>query len=414
MNKLESVVLVAVKRSDDLEFDQRIEETKALIEACDLECQHVMTQSMDEHNSPTYVKSGKVEEIKAACLNLDSTILITQDDLSPSQHRNLEELLEITVIDRTQLILMIFEKRAQTNEAKLQVEAATLAYLLPRMALQHRSTGRQQGGGVRNRGAGEQALALRKRVTERQLHKVEQALKEMETTRATQRQRRQKSDSFTVALVGYTNAGKSTLLNALVSTIEHHSLKQVSEKNRLFETLETASRHVNLEGLDLILTDTVGFVSHLPHGLIKAFRSTLEEVNQADLLIHVVDASSSESHRQQEVTLETLQEIGCVQKPIITVYNKADLMPSKGLAISAKTGLNLDKLLLNLKKELLKLRPQTYLLIPYEKIDLLNEVKALYPGFKLRETEEGYAVILPYVLDLPPHMKAYIMAKEKV
>lgn len=403
------VILVGIKQPSDSDFESRLEETKQLIEACDLETVLTVTQGTDEHNSPTYVKSGKLEELIGHIEAQEVSTMITNDELSPSQHRNLEEALGITVVDRTQLILLIFEKRAKSREAKLQVQAATLSYLLPRTALDHGSAGRQQGGGARTKGSGESDLQLRKRATERQLHKVQEELREMEATRATQRLKRQKQELYTVALVGYTNAGKSTLLNAMVKESEHDTTKAVSEKNRLFETLDTASRKIDLFGIPVILTDTVGFVSHLPHSLVKAFRSTLEEVRFADLLLHVVDLSHPEMARQAQVTLETLEEIGCEDKPILTVKNKADLIDHPvGFTVSALNGTNIEQLLRVVRKELDKLNPLTILLIPYEDAEILKAIKNDFSQATIRESEDGFLVSLPYTTELPPHYQRYL------
>ncbi|MEI7667971.1 MAG: GTPase HflX, partial [Erysipelotrichaceae bacterium] len=233
------VLLVAVHHRQS-DFEDSILETIQLIEACDYEWVLTVTQNSSDE-SPTYVKSGKIDEIIEHIANQEVDLMVTNDELSPSQHRNLEEILGIDVMDRTQLILNIFEKRAQSKEAKLQVEVATLSYLLPRTNLQLHTVSRQRGGGARNKGSGEKALALSKRVTEKQLMKAEVALKIMETQRLTQRQKRHKNNLFTVALVGYTNAGKSTLMNQLMKMTDQND-KLVSEKNRLFETLQTATR----------------------------------------------------------------------------------------------------------------------------------------------------------------------------
>lgn len=401
------VLLLAVKRPSDHHFDERLSETIALVEAWDAQVEHTMIQAMDEKMVSTYVKSGKLEEVIQTLQAMDINYVLTLDELSPSQHRNLEEALSATVIDRTQLILMIFERRASTNEAKLQVQAATLSYLLPRMALHHGSVGRQQGGSAKTKGSGEKALALKKRVTEKQLHKVNQALKDLEIVHETQSAQRQKQAVFTVALVGYTNAGKSSLLNALTALLNREEGKPVSAKNRLFETLSTATRRVRLNGQDIILTDTVGFVSNLPHTLIKAFRSTLNEVVHADCLIHVIDGSSLELERQQEVTLETLDELGCKDKPMITVYNKGDLMSHEGLSISALTGLNLDALVHEIDLQRQRYNPSTVLLIPYEDHEVLVALKKMYPSLTIQEREQGYHITIPYRVELPDAYKPY-------
>ena len=408
MNDLQpNVLLIAVKRPSDRHFEDRIQETIALVEAWDAQVEHTLIQAMDEKMVSTYVKSGKLEEIQQSLASLDINYVLTLDELSPSQHRNLEEALQSTVIDRTQLILMIFEKRALTNEAKLQVQAATLSYLLPRMALHHGSVGRQQGGAAKTKGSGEKALALKKRVTEKQLHKVNQQLKDLEIVHTTQSAQRQKQAIFTVALVGYTNAGKSSLLNALSALLNREEGKPVSAKNRLFETLSTSSRRVKLKGQDIILTDTVGFVSNLPHTLVKAFRSTLNEVVNADCLIHVLDGASEHVERQKDVTLETLNELGCSDKPMITVYNKGDIVTHEGLCISALTGLNLDQVVEALDQERQHFNPNTVLLIPYEDSELLVSLKNLYKSLSIQESDEGYQVKIPYRVDLPQAYKAY-------
>ncbi len=387
-------LLVAVRHQNDADYEDRLAETVRLIEAADFSLALTVIQAMEEENVPSYVKSGKLDEIRHHIDAQSIDLVITQDELSPSQHRNLESALGVDVIDRTQLILAIFASRAKTREAKLQVQVATMRYLLPRTLINVTSyAGRQQGGGARTRGSGEQKLELMKRATERQLHKAEAELAEMEDQRAVQRRQRQKNQLFTVALVGYTNAGKSTLLNALVKYAGEEESKQVSMKDRLFETLQTASRRIALNGQPMIITDTVGFVSHLPHTLVKAFRSTLEEVNDADLLVHVVDGSSPLAGRQAEVTLETLIEIEADQQPRITVYNKSDkawsAVPAEALAISALNGQGIAELVSELIRQMDRLQPILSYHIPYEHMALVSALKKTYPVVSLVNTDTG-------------------------
>ena len=387
-------LLVAVRHQNEPDFEDRLTETARLIEAADFNLALTVIQAMEEDHVPSYVKTGKLDEIRTHIHAQAIDLVITQDELSPSKHRNLEAALGVDVIDRTQLILTIFASRAKTREAKLQVQVATMRYLLPRTLINVTAfAGRQQGGSARTRGSGEQKLELMKRATEKQLHKAEAELAEMEDQRAVQRRQRQKNQLFTVALVGYTNAGKSTLLNALVNFAGEEESKRVVMRDRLFETLQTASRNLSLKGQAMIITDTVGFVSHLPTPLIKAFRSTLEEVNDADLLVHVVDGSSVLAARQAEVTLETLKEIGADHHPMITVYNKADVawsaVPTHALAISALHGEGIEALVDELIRRMDELQPIVAYHIPYEAMALVNTLKKTYPLVSMVNTETG-------------------------
>jgi GTP-binding protein HflX len=409
-----NALLIAVRHQNNPDFETEVEETVQLIEACDMT--HVMTviQGMEEKNVATYFKSGKLQELQTHIEAQKIDVIVTQDELSPSQHRNLTEILEAEIIDRTHLILLIFEKRAKSREAKLQVEVASLQYLLPRTRLTYHSVGRQRSGGARNRGAGEQFDELRRRTSKHLLDKAEEALKAMETQRETQRRSRQKNQVFTVALVGYTNAGKSTLLNALVTYTGQSEDKKVSMKDRLFETLQTSSRSIILKGNPMVITDTVGFVSHLPHGLVKAFRSTLEEVKDADLLIHVVDSSSVSAGIQSEITLGTLKEIGAEDKPMITVYNKSDIavsaVPSKALAISALNGSNLDELIQQILVKMNELQPVYTYLIPYESAALLEKLKKESQIISMLNTDDGFLVGVR-AHEVLSSLKAYLIVK---
>jgi len=407
-----NALLIAVKHQNNPDFEQEVEETIQLIEACDLT--HCMTiiQGMEENNVATYFKSGKLDELRTHIEAQKIDVIVTQDELSPSQHRNLTEILETEIIDRTHLILLIFEKRAKSREAKLQVEVATLQYLLPRTKLTYHSVGRQRSGGARNKGAGEQFAELRRRTSKHLLDKAQVALKAMEIQRTTQRRKRQKNQVFTIALVGYTNAGKSTLLNALVDFTNQSNEKKVSMKDRLFETLQTSSRSIILKGNSMIVTDTVGFVSHLPHGLVQAFRSTLEEVKEADLLIHVVDSSSPLAGMQSEITLSTLTELEANDKPMITVYNKSDIaisaVPSKAVAISALTGDHLPELIDAIIKQMNEIQPVMVYLIPYEKAELFERLKKESQLLSLMNTDDGFLVSVrthEALLDYLPYLK---------
>ena len=402
MNKY---ILIGVREKLNLDFDSSMLETERLMEASDLEVVFRMDQT-SLNNNPFYFKKGKLDELKSAILQLEADGIVCNDALSPSQYRNLSEYLETNVIDRTQLILEIFEKRAKQKESKLQVEVARLNYMLPRVKLNHHSSGREQGGGVRNRGSGEQALALRQRTMIRALQKAELELSLIEKQRQIQRNKRNKNDTFTIALVGYTNAGKSSLLNWFM---DHYSspYKKVSAHDRLFESLEPSSRLIELDGYPIILIDTVGFVSRLPHHLVKAFRSTLEIVQEADLILHVLDGSSENMEGERDVTLQTLRDLNCESIPRLEIMNKKDLKEREGLNISITQELNMDILLNEIIKQIRTNRPITELLIPYDEVQVLEHIKKMYTIQSIFEDEEGYRIQLTYVKQLNKQLKSY-------
>ena len=389
----------------DLDFEASMEETKALMEAADLECLYSLFQKA-RNNATHYVKSGKLLEVQLAMQSMEVDLLITNDALSPSQHRNLSEALNVEVWDRTQLILAIFGSRAQDRASKLQVEVARLSYLLPRMSLTHHSSGREQGGGARNRGSGEQALALAKRVTLRQLHKAERELKELEAQREVQARLRQRNAIFTIALVGYTNAGKSTLMNRLNQKFGK-DVKEVRANDRLFESLSPSARYGEIDGIPVLFLDTVGFVSRLPHSLVKAFHSTLKVVQEADLIIHVNDASSANWYLEKEVTLQTLNELEVLDKPRIEVNNKMDLGPCSGLCISAREGTNCELLYEKIKAKMLEIRPLMELFVPFEQSEVLDSIKAHYTIQAIVEEEAGYRIQLKYHPNLKTEHRAF-------
>ena len=293
------------------------EELKSLCEACHIEVGDVVIQKLEKINPATYIGKGKIEEIK---LKLQDEMIIFDDELTPLQVKNLTDLLETEVTDRTDLILRIFDERAKTKEAKLQVEIARDQYLLPRLVGMQEHMSPQQGGSG-FRGSGEKQIELDRRIIARKLARSRKELAEIVKQRQVQRQRRKNNQIPVIALVGYTNSGKSTLLNTLCPDKQ----KKVFEKDMLFATLETSTRHIKIKNHDCLLTDTVGFIERLPHHLIQAFRSTLEEVKEADLLLHVVDTSFEDYQMQIETTNEVLKSLGVENTPMIYVYNKIDL-----------------------------------------------------------------------------------------
>ncbi len=375
---VERAVIVGVHEQKDQHFEYAMEELKNLAKAIEVEVVGEVTQNMEKRNPSTYVGKGKMEEIKHFYEELDANLVIFNDELSPSQIRNLERELDCKVIDRTMLILDIFVRRARTSESRMQVELAQLQYMLPRLVGLRASLGRQgggAGGGVQNKGAGETKLELDRRKIEDQISKLGRDLDHVKDQRETQRKQRKKSGIPVVSIVGYTNAGKSTLMNKLLLKMDVDNAKQVFEEDMLFATLDTSIRKVKLEdNKEFILTDTVGFVSKLPHHLVKAFRSTLEEARDADLLLHVVDVSNSEHSYMMEVTSETLQAVGVENVATLNIYNKSDLaeipypaVSDDSVWISAREGKGLDELI-----ELIKKYSTCKLLIPFERGDIVS------------------------------------------
>ncbi|MFJ7733912.1 GTPase HflX [Lysinibacillus sp. NPDC097231] len=389
---LEKAILVGVNLRNDEHFDYSMEELNNLAEALNVEVVGIVTQNLERITPSHYVGTGKIEEIKNFYDEAQANLVIFNDELSPSQIRNLERDLETKVIDRTMLILDIFGRRAKTREAQMQVELAQLQYMLPRLVGLHASLSRQgggTGGGFKNRGAGETKLELDRRKIEDQIAKIKKELEHVKEQRETQRKQRRKNAIPVVSIVGYTNAGKSTIMNQLLTKIGQEDHKQVFEKDMLFATLETSVRQIELPDKKIfLLTDTVGFVSKLPHHLVKAFRSTLEEARDADLLLHVVDVSNAEHGFMMDVTNETLKAVGVEGIPTIYVYNKADLtnipypvISGDNIWVSAKQGIGLEELLQMIRQHIFSDYVVCKMLIPYEQgtiVSYLNEHASVY------------------------------------
>lgn len=373
----EKVLLVGVDCGEEDDFYASMEELKNLAKACNMQVVGIITQKLDVANKALYIGKGKVAEVREFIRECEAELVIFEDTLSPSQLRNLQEELGLPVMDRTNLILDIFATRAKTREAKLQVETARLKYLLPRLVGMHEALSRQGGGSgsMSNKGAGEKKLELDKRKIEHRITELSKELEEVSKERDTQRKKRQRSGVPQVSLVGYTNAGKSTLMNCMVDAFIKEEEKRVLEKDMLFATLETSVRKIDHgKKKPFYLADTVGFIHKLPTGLVKAFRSTLEEVKNADLLLHVVDYSDEQYKKHIEVTKETLQELGAGDIPVIYVYNKADLcmeelpkVRGNHIYMSAKQGAGLDELLEMIGEILYADNKETAFLIPYSK-----------------------------------------------
>ena len=384
-DKKERAIIVGVDLGTSDDFAESVEELEALAEACNMEVVCVVTQKMPTIHHSLYIRTGKVLEVREYVQNLYADVVIFGDTLTPSQLRNLQQELDIAVMDRTNLILEIFSKRARTREARLQVEVANLQYILPRLVGMHEALSRQGGGsGFANKGSGEKKLELDRRKIEHRLAQLRRELEDVSKDRVTQRKQRANSGIPRVALVGYTNAGKSTMMNQMLSTYGGPEEKQVMEKDMLFATLETTVRNIKIDrNRQLLLSDTVGFINHLPHGLVKAFRSTLEEACEADLILNVIDASDPHHKQHIKVTEETLKDLNVGDVPMIYVYNKADKCITEPLPIvrgedkiylSAKSGAGLQELIELIFKKLHAGHLDAEFLVPYTDGRAVSEI----------------------------------------
>lgn len=386
LEERERVLLVGVDDGAAEEnFESSMEELSSLAKACFMEPVGMITQRMESVNKALYIGTGKVQEVREAAQLLKAQVIVFDDALTPSQLRNLQKEIGKPVLDRTTLILDIFETRARTREAKLQVESAKLKYLLPRLVGMHEALTRQGGtsGSMSSRGAGEKKLELDRRRIEHRISELSKELDEVSRERQVQRKRRQSSRIPLVALVGYTNAGKSTIMNALIDTYRMDDEKKVLEKDMLFATLDTTVRRISTgNNRDFLLSDTVGFIHKLPHGLVKAFHSTLEEVEGADLLLHVVDYSDPHYREQMNTTSQTLAELNAGGIPVITVFNKADkckerivyprIVGDDRIYLSAKEEASLNMLVNMILDKVYADYVVEEFLIPYEKGSIVS------------------------------------------
>lgn len=387
IQKDEQVIIAGLDTGQE-DYDYLMTELAELAQANHMDVVQRVDQVIDRPNPATYFGTGKVAEIAEVAATNDATTIITNDELSPSQLRNLEEEVGCRILDRTALILEIFANRAQTKEAKLQVQIAELQYRLPRLQTSASQRLDQQtggGSGFTNRGAGETKLEMDRRTIQHQISHLRHELADIDKSEATKRKQRAKSNIPTAALVGYTNAGKSTIMNGLVRRYGAVEDKTVFEKNMLFATLDTSVRRLTLPSKkDFLLSDTVGFVSKLPTNLVKSFRSTLAEAANADLLIQVIDYSDPHYEEMMHTTEQTLKQIGIENIPMINVFNKADkteiefpvLEGDDQVVISAKQPESLDLLVNVIRKHLFKDYVQVKLLLPFAEgqlVSYLNE-----------------------------------------
>lgn len=394
------VLLVGVDTGEEPDFDHSMEELKSLAEAAGKQVVGIITQKMEAVNKALYIGTGKVREVKEFAGEREAEEIVFDNALSPSQIRNLGRELELPISDRTNLILDIFALRAQTREAKLQVETASLQYMLPRLVGMREALSRQGGasGSMSNKGSGEKKLELDRRKIEHRISELKKELASISGSRVTQRKRRYASRTPQVALVGYTNAGKSTIMNRMVDRYGDSPDKTVMEKDMLFATLETSVRNINTgDNKPFFLVDTVGFIHKLPHGLVQAFHSTLEEVQYADLLVHVVDFSDDNYKQQMDVTEETLKELNAGDVPRIVVYNKADkvkgmdlpLVKGNHIYMSAGNCVGMDELVELIQSKIYAEHVECVFLIPYDKGSVASYIMENATVLETQYREDG-------------------------
>lgn len=392
--KSESLRARAILAAADLgEYDAEssMNELEELAKTAGAEVVARIIQKLPAPNPATLLGEGKIQELKEWAEQLNADLVIFDCELTASRIRNIEDILNVRVIDRTMLILDIFAGRAVTNEGKLQVELAQLKYRLPRLAGVGASMSRL-GGGIGTRGPGETQLETDRRHIRSRIDKLEENLKELEKRREFSRSRRKKDNVLTAAIVGYTNAGKSTLLNNLAGA-------DVLAEDKLFATLDLTSRGIELpDGRTVLVTDTVGLIRRLPHNLVEAFKSTLEEAASADIILHVIDINDSEAAEKTDTTRQLLAELGCGDIPVVNVLNKCDLIQNDipeskdTVKICAKTGEGFDRLLKAISENIRETSKRIKLLLPYDRAGLTSKIREKGKVFSEEYTENGIEV----------------------
>ena len=390
--RLPRALLLSVD-TGEYDAEASLDELGELVKSAGAEPAFILTQKLSRPESATFVGSGKLEEAAQLCAEQELDLIVADSELSPTQIKNIENATDVRVIDRTTLILDIFALRARSKEGKLQVELAQLQYMLPRLTGKGIAMSRL-GGGIGTRGPGETKMETDRRHIRRRMETLREELAEVEKHRRMLRRRREKEGVITCAIVGYTNAGKSTLMNTLTDA-------GVLAQDKLFATLDPTSRALKLpSGVSVMLIDTVGLVRRLPHHLVKAFRSTLEEAAQSDIIINLCDASSEEARVHLQVTRDLLDSLGCGDTPVLTVLNKCDLLDSamteqtfgSSICISAKTGAGIDRLLQAIEDNLPVRMQRVKLLVPFAKAGLVNDIREKATLLSEEYTAEGIAV----------------------
>lgn len=387
---------------DEKTLEDKVIELEKLVQALDGEVVLSLTQNKSFVDKAFYIGKGKVNEIKDYCEKLDAEFVVFNNELTGSQVKNLEEIIGIRVIDRTNLILDIFSERARTKEAKLQVKLAKLKYTLPRLSALRSGFSRQQGG-IGGKGIGEQQIELDRRTINREISSITSQLKEIEKNRNEIRKKRINSKEPIISLVGYTNAGKSTLINKLISygKDENSEIKEVFVKDMLFATLDTYVREgLLLNGSKVMYVDTVGFVSDIPHNLVESFKGTLEEIKYSDLILHVVDISNVNVDEQIKITNDMIKKLECEDKNVIYVFNKVDKLADENIKfqyanienkvfISTKNDEDIILLLKEIEKVLFSSLVKTELLIPYDKQKIVSNILNSYMPEFVEHIETG-------------------------